>query len=71
MNDKDRQQIAELLWDALGEAPAPQRDLWPRMLERLAQGARRVPWYDWALAGAALGGLAARPELVVSLLYHL
>jgi hypothetical protein len=30
-----------------------------------------VPWYDWALAGAALGGLAARPELVVSLLYHL
>jgi hypothetical protein len=71
MNDQERQQIAELLRDALGEPPATARDLWPRMLERLERGGRRVPWYDWALAAATLGGLAARPELVLSLLYHL
>jgi len=54
-------------------------DLWPRMLERIAEASRgrelrpspvRVPWFDWALIGLAAAALLFFPALVPALLYH-
>ena len=61
----------------------PQRDLWPRMLRRM-EGAPKisvrwsplqwiaaVPWFDWALLGAASAAMFFFPALIPALLYHL
>ena len=47
------------------------RDLWPRMLDRLGTNVRRVPWFDWALAGAVACWLIFYPGTITLLLYHL
>ena len=76
-NDRDTEQLRKLLADALppmGDA-RPARDLWPGMLRRIAErpvGTRpRVPWFDWALLGAAAASLLLFPALIPALLYHL
>ena len=48
-----------------------ERDLWPSMLRRLAEGAVRVPWWDWALLAGASLALWFFPGMVPALLYHL
>jgi len=48
-----------------------QRDLWPAMLRRLAEGAVRVPWWDWVLLAGASLALWFFPGMVPALLYHL
>lgn len=47
------------------------RDLWPAMLRRLDEPARKVPWYDWALAGGLAGLTAFFPRLILFFAYHL
>jgi hypothetical protein len=47
------------------------RDLWPAMLRRLERPGWRVGWLDWAVAGLAAAWLAAFPESIGGLLYHL
>lgn len=47
------------------------RDLWPAMLRRMEEPARRVPWYDWALAGSLAGATVFFPKLILLLVYHL
>jgi hypothetical protein len=41
------------------------------MSRRLDAKPPRVVWYDWALAGLAGGAIAAFPDLVLVLFYHL
>jgi hypothetical protein len=54
----------------IGEAEL-QRDLWPSMLQRLAEGTVRVPWWDWVLLAGASLALWFFPGMVPALLYHL
>jgi hypothetical protein len=41
------------------------------MSRALETRARRVVWYDWALAGLAGSVIAAFPDLILVLFYHL
>jgi hypothetical protein len=67
----------EKLKELLGKAfqpPAnagPSGDLWPRMLRKLDEGERRLPWLDWVLVAVALAWIVVFPEVIPSLLYHL
>jgi hypothetical protein len=72
MSEQDHNDIRRLLQDAFPPANAElRRDLWPAMSRRLDARSRRFVWYDWALAGLAGGVIAAFPDLVLVLLYHL
>jgi len=72
MSEPDHDDIRRLLQDAFPRAdPELRRDLWPAMSRRLEAWTRRFVWYDWALAGLAGGVIAAFPDLILVLLYHL
>jgi hypothetical protein len=72
MSEQDQDDIRRLLQDAFPRVNAElRRDLWPAMSRTLDARARRFVWYDWALAGLAGSVLAAFPDLVLVLLYHL
>lgn len=47
------------------------RDLWPQMARRLEARPLRVPWFDWALAAAAIAVLLLFPGAIPALLYQL
>ena len=53
------------------------KDLWPAMQRRLQSESAavpaklRVPWFDWALAGALVASLALFPAWIPVLLYYL
>ena len=46
------------------------RDLWPEMMRRMSEAPMRFGWLEAALSGAVLAGLAAFPELLPMLLFH-
>ena len=72
MSEQDHNDIRRLLQDALPRVNAqPRRDLWPAMSRRLDARQRRFVWYDWAMAGLAGGVIAAFPDLILLLVYHL
>jgi hypothetical protein len=72
MSEQDHDDIRRLLQHAFPRVNAElRRDLWPAMSRRLEARARRFVWYDWALASLAGGVIAAFPDLVLVLLYHL
>ena len=72
MNERDHDDIRKLLQDAYPRVSAElNRDLWPAMSPRLDGRARPLAWYDWALAGLAGGVIAAFPDLILMLMYHL
>lgn len=68
MTDKELQQ---LLQDAFTHPVEMERDLWTRMQQRLERPSVTVPWFDWALAVAALVMLAFAPAAIPMLLYWL
>ncbi len=65
------EQLRESLQSAFKAPVERERDLWPRMHERLERPQITVPWFEWALAGAALVLLAATPTAIPILLYWL
>ena len=72
MSKQDHEDIRTRLQDAFPRVNAePRRDLWPAMSHRLNDRPRRFVWYDWALAGLAGGAIAAFPDLILVLFYHL
>jgi hypothetical protein len=72
MNEQDHDDIRKLLQDAYPRVSAElTRDLWPVMSRTLDARARRFAWYDWALAGLAGSVIAAFPDLILVLMYHL
>jgi hypothetical protein len=73
MSDRNVAEIRKLLKDA---APAfkdneLRHDLWPKMLRRMEESPLRVPWWDWALLGAAIAATCAFPNVLPALLFHL
>jgi hypothetical protein len=72
MNDEE-ERIQKLLKEAIAPTRDElQRDLWPKMLDRLATPAvAAVPWFDWALLAAVILLLLLAPRSVPLLLYHL
>jgi hypothetical protein len=72
MSEQDHEDVRRLLHDAFPRVNAElRRDLWPAMSRRLGTRSRRVVWYDWALAGLAGSVIAAFPDLILVLFYHL
>ncbi len=72
MSEQDHDDIRRLLQDAFPPVIAELgRDLWPAMSRTLDTRSRRVVWYDWALAGLAGSVIAAFPDVILVLFYHL
>ena len=72
MSEQSDDDVRRLLQDAFPRVNAElRRDLWPAMSRALDTRARRVVWYDWALAGLAGSVIAAFPDLILVLFYHL
>jgi hypothetical protein len=72
MSEQDHEDVRRLLQDAFPPVNTElRRDLWPAMSRALDTRARRVVWYDWALAGLAGSVIAAFPDLILVLFYHL
>jgi hypothetical protein len=71
MNNEE-EKIRSLLQQALPSVRSELRqDLWPRMLRRMEERARAVPWFDWALAALLIAGISVSPHAIPLLLYHL
>jgi len=70
MNDDS---LIRAMKEALGEPATPEleRDLWPRMLERLGRPPVWITWLDWALLAAMAAWCRLFPEVVPALLYQL
>lgn len=80
MNVDENDRMRQLLRESMGAATqdcTTQRDLWPLMAARLGEQPDleiprgSVPWFDWALAGGLVIGIAAYPALIPMLLYYL
>ena len=72
MSEQNDRELRELLKrHAPGVRAELERDLWPEMLRRVERGARHVPWFDWALAGAVAAALLMFPRAIPVLFYHL
>jgi hypothetical protein len=86
MDKKEQEQLADLLKHSLTPMNRElDRDLWPKMLQRLDQGARNrnwfavlfspsamssVPWFDWALLAALIIGICLFPRSIPVWLYQ-
>ena len=72
MNNQD-ERIQNLLKQAMPSAKGElQRDLWPKMLNCLAERpATSVPWFDWALLAVLALVILFAPKSIPLLLYHL
>ena len=91
MKDEERisqpeKQLAELLKRSLPPMKRElDRDLWPKMLQRLDQDPRprnwlavlfspaalaAVPWFDWALLAVVIVGVCLFPRSIPVWLYH-
>jgi hypothetical protein len=68
----DENELRALLKEALlPMSDERHHDLWPQMLARLGERARRVPWFDWVLAATAVVWVLFFPGAIPVLLYHL
>jgi len=69
--DEERE-LRELLKRGMSPARTElRRDLWPAMVRRMEERRRRVPWFDWALAAAAVACLLLFPHVIPALLNQL
>jgi hypothetical protein len=72
MNEPRDQEIQTLLKQAIAPLNCDlERDLWPRMLQRLDERSAAVPWFDWALLALLALWLCFSPQAIPVLLYHL
>jgi hypothetical protein len=72
MNEPRDQEIQTLLKQAIAPLNRDlERDLWPRMLQRLDERSAAVPWFDWALLALLALWLCVSPQAIPVLLYHL
>ena len=73
MSEREMEEMKKLLKSALPPVQDAElrRDLWPEMLQRLAEPALRVPWWDWALLAGSGLVMWLLPGIVPALLYHL
>lgn len=70
--NQEEERIRELLKQFMLAHGGLQRDLWPKMLDRLARPpVAAVPWFDWALIAAVVLLLLLAPRSIPLLLYHL
>jgi len=66
-----------MMEDRLRQAMPPvgevelRRDLWPAMLQRMERPGSGLGWLDWTVAGLTATWLAAFPQAIAALLYHL
>ncbi|MGA8036624.1 MAG: hypothetical protein WA823_08435 [Candidatus Acidiferrales bacterium] len=68
----DKRELRSLLKQAMPPVTDERhRDMWPQMLARLDERARRVPWFDWVLAAGVIAWVAFFPGAIPILLYHL
>jgi hypothetical protein len=73
MNHFEDEQFSKLIRDAVepvGENDL-ERDLWPRMLQKLDGSRIRFSWFDWVLVSLALLLCLIAPEAIPGLLYNL
>jgi hypothetical protein len=86
MNEQEQKKLADLLKQSLPPMSRELgRDLWPKMLHRVDEGARgrqwlavlfsptalsSVPWFDWALLAVLVVGVCAFPRSIPIWLYH-
>jgi hypothetical protein len=86
MTEQGQKKLAELLKQSLTPMHSElDRDLWPKMLHRLDQGAGNrnwfavlfspaavasVPWFDWALLALVIVGICIFPRSIPVWLYH-
>jgi len=72
MKQSNHEDLQRLLQEGLGRNHSQlNRDLWPRMLQRLEQASTNVPWFDWALLALLALWLLFAPKGIPVLLYHL
>ena len=79
MDQQDDRELRELIKQSIAPVKDVElrRDLWPQMLARLDQApafatrAKRVPWFDWLLAAAAIACVVLIPKVIPFLLFHL
>jgi hypothetical protein len=72
MSEQDHEDVRWPLQEAFPRVNAElRRDLWPAMSRALDTRARRVVWYDWALAVLTGSVIAAFPDFILMLFYHL
>jgi hypothetical protein len=72
-NDQNHEELKTLLRKVIPAVKDTelQRDLWPKMLQKLSEQPLRVPWFDWALAAIVSAALIFFPGAIPALLYHL
>jgi hypothetical protein len=72
MNEQDQNDVRLALKEVLAPVDLElRRDLWPAMLHKLDTREPPVAWYDWALVGLAGAAIAAFPNLILVVVYHL
>jgi hypothetical protein len=73
MSEANNETIRELLKKAIPPVADRdlKRDLWPRMLRRLAERPAELPWFDWALLAVLPVWFLFFPETIPIMLYHL
>lgn len=74
MNESHHERFSELLRHALGgpvNDTELERDLWPRMLQKLDARPFRPSWFDWALAALLPVWFFWFPNVIPELFYHL
>ncbi|MGA2346224.1 MAG: hypothetical protein ABSF93_09475 [Candidatus Sulfotelmatobacter sp.] len=86
VTEREQRKLAEVLKQSLTSMNRElDRDLWPKMLQRLDQNARQrnwfavlfspaalssVPWFDWALLAVIVVGICIFPRSIPVWLYH-
>ena len=73
MSEPKNKELSELVRRSIDpvENTELERDLWPRMLQRLdQQPVARIPWFDWALAALLGAACLFFPGMIPALLYH-
>jgi len=73
MSERGMDELKKVLKETLppmGES-VPPRDLWPLLLQRLAEHPVRVPWWDWVLLAGVSAAFLFFPGVIPALLYHL